>query len=167
MLTNTKCAISLAEIELGAKRSLIGNEFPVAVNLTGIFNTELKRLLIGHKNVTDVHLCDGELGLGTLTLASEVQGETLLVTGDISEGCARVMVWTLWTEGHAASHLCVGPDFSFERLNLEYLILEEHLVLLHSLSDAHVLAVKSGHSPLLSSLELSLRLSGVIGVITV
>ena len=45
--------------------------------------------------------------------------------------------------------------------------MEEHFVLLDGLPDAHVLAVESGHSSLLASLELSLGLGSVIGVVAV
>jgi len=105
--------------------------------------------------------------LGTLALASEVEREALLVAGHISEGCARIVVWTLRTEGHTARHLGVGPDFAFKRLNLENLVLKQHFVLLNCLPDAHILAVESGYSTLLASVLLSLGLGGVIGVVTV
>lgn len=77
------------------------------------------------------------------------------------------MVGTLWAESHTTGHLGVWPDFTFKRLNLENLVLEEHLVLLDSLSDAHVLAVEGSDSSLLASIKLGLGLSGVIGVVTV
>ena len=77
------------------------------------------------------------------------------------------MIGSLWTEGHTAGHLGVGPDFALKRLNLEDFVLEEHLVLLDGLPDAHVLAAKSGHGALLSPLKLGLRLCSVVRVITV
>ncbi len=50
---------------------------------------------------------------------------------------------------------------------MEDLVLEEHLVLLDGLPDAHVLAVEGGHGALLAPLELGLGLGGVVGVVTV
>ncbi len=72
------------------------------------------------------------------------------------------MVGALGTESHTAGHFCVWPNFTLERLNLENLVLEEHLVLFHSLPDAHILAIESGHSPLLAPLHLLLSLSLVV-----
>ena len=77
------------------------------------------------------------------------------------------MIGSLWSEGHTAGHLSVGPDFTLKRLNLEDFVLEEHLVLLDGLPDAHVLAAESGHGALLSPLKLGLRLCSVVRVITV
>ncbi len=72
------------------------------------------------------------------------------------------MVGALRTEGHTASHFCVWPNFTLKRLNLEKLVLEEHLVLFYGFPDAHILAVESGHSPLLTPLHLLLGLGLVI-----
>ena len=121
--------------------------------------------MVSHKNVANVHLSDGELGLGALALASEVERKALLVASDVGKGCAAVVVGALGAEGHTASHLRVRPDFSFKRFDLENFILEEHFVLLNGLSDAHILAIESGHGPLLASFELRLGLCGVVGVI--
>ena len=139
----------------------------MAVDLTGIFDTELEGLLVCDKDVANVHLGDGELGLRTLTLASEIKSEALLATGHVGEGCARVVVGTLGAECHTAGHLGVRPDFAFERLYLEDLVLEEHLVLLNGLTDAQILAIERGYGALLAPLKLGLRLGGVIGVIAI
>ena len=45
------------------------------------------------------------------------------------------MVRTLRTERHAARHFRVRPDLALERLDLEDLVLEEHLVLVDGLLD--------------------------------
>lgn len=39
MLTHAERTVSLAELELGAKRCLIRNQLPMAVDLTSIFDT--------------------------------------------------------------------------------------------------------------------------------
>ena len=129
MLTHAKRAICPAEVELRAERRLVWNQLPMAVDLASIFDTELEGLLVRHEDVTDVHLGDGELGLGALALAGEVQRQALLVAGDIGEGRAGVVVGTLRTERDTAGHLRVRPNLALERLDLEDLVLEEHFVL--------------------------------------
>jgi hypothetical protein len=84
----------------------------VAVDLTGVFDTELERFLVSDKNVADVHFCDGELSLRALALTGEVESQAVLVAGHVGEGRARVVVRALGSEGHTASHLSVGPDFA-------------------------------------------------------
>lgn len=72
------------------------------------------------------------------------------------------MVGALGTEGHTAGHFCVRPNFTLKRLNLENLVLEEHLVLFYGFPDAHILAIESGHSPLLAPLHLLLGLCFIV-----
>ena len=167
MLSDTQSTIGLAKVEFGAEGCLVGYKLPMAVNLTGIFDTELEGLLVCDKDVANVHLGDGELGLRTLTLASEIQSKALLATGHVGESCARVVVGALGAECHTAGHLSVRPDFSFEGLYLGDLVLEEHLVLLDGLADAQVLAIERGYGALLAPFKLGLSLGGVIGIITI
>lgn len=167
MLADSKGAISLAEVELGAEGGLVGDQFPVAVDLACVFDAKLERFLVSDKDVSDVHLGDGKLGLGSLALTGEVKGEALLVARHIGEGRAGVVVRALGSEGHTAGHLCVGPDFALQRLDLEDLILEEHLVFVDGVADGHVLAVQGRYCPLLASLHLGLLFGFVVGVITV
>jgi len=103
--------------------------------------------------------------LGALTLACEVQRKALLIACDVGEGSARVVVGSLWTESDAACHLRIGPDLALEGLDLEDLVLEEHLVFLNGFPDAHVLAVERGDGSLLASLHLLLSLRLVVGVV--
>ena len=112
MLSDTKRAISLAEVKFGTEGGFVRDKLPMAVNFASIFDTELERLLVGHKNVANVHFGDGKLGLWAFALTGEIECEAFLVARDISEGCARVVIGTLWAEGHAAGHLCVWPYFA-------------------------------------------------------
>ena len=139
----------------------------MAVNFAGIFDTELKRLLVGHENVANVHFGDGKLSLWALALTSEVKCKALLVASNVGKCRAGVVVWTLWAEGYTTGHLRVRPNLTLKGLNLENLVLEEHLVLLDGLSDAHVLAVEGSDSSLLASVLLGLGLGGVIGVVAI
>ena len=77
------------------------------------------------------------------------------------------MIGALRAESDTARHLSVGPDLALKRLNLENLVLEQHFVLLNSLSDAHILAVEGRNGALLAPLELGLGLGGVVGIVTV
>jgi hypothetical protein len=139
----------------------------VAVDFASIFDTELERLLVRHKDVTDIHLGDRELSLGAFTLTSEVERETLLIASHVGESRARVVVGALWAERHAAGHFRVWPDLALEGLNLEDFVLEQHFVLLNSFPDAHVFAVESGDGALLAPLEFRLSLGGIVGIVTV
>lgn len=98
-------------------------------------------------------------------MASQVQREAVLVAGHVTEGRARVVVRTLWAERDAASHLGVGPDLAFEWLNLEDLVLEEHLVFVDGLLDGPVLASEGCDCLLLLANLALLELHIVIGVI--
>ena len=81
--------------------------------------------------------------------SSSILSDWLVVKLEISRCQVWLLkVWVMVVQSSkrftfASIHLCFWPDFSFERLNLEYLILEEHLVLLHSLSDAKVILFRS------------------------
>lgn len=74
MLTDAKRTIGLAELKLRAKWRLVGDQLPMAVDLASVFDAELEGFLVGDEDVANVHLSDGELSLGSLTLASEVEG---------------------------------------------------------------------------------------------
>jgi len=81
-----------------------------------------------------------------------------LRAGGVAEGGAGVLVGTLGTEGHAASHFGVGPNLALERLNLEDFVLEQHLVFSYSFLDGLVLAGQGTDGFLLASLVLGLEL---------
>jgi len=78
ILIDTKYTLSLAEMEFGAERSLVWDQLPVAVNLSGVLNTDSEFFLEVHEDVADVLLWKRELSLRTLALAGHVQGEPLL-----------------------------------------------------------------------------------------
>lgn len=59
-------------MELGAERGFIGNELPVAVNLSSVLNANVELILVVHEDVSDVHLGNGELCLRTASLAGHV-----------------------------------------------------------------------------------------------
>ena len=90
-----------------------------------------------------------------------------MVACHITVGWARVVVRTLWSECHCASHFSVGPNFAFKRLDLENFILEEHFVLFNCFSDGSVLASKCCNGSLLFAFFLSSQLCVVVGVIRI
>lgn len=139
----------------------------MTVDFSCVLDTELERFLVSDKDVANIHLRDAKLGLGALALSRKVQRKTLLIASDVSEGSARVVVGALWAESDTTGHLRVGPDLALERLDLENLVLEEHLVFLNGFPDAHVLAVERGDGSLLASLHLLLGLCLVVGVVRV
>lgn len=61
------------------------------------------------------------------------------------------MVGALWSEGHAAGDLGVGPNLSLEGFNGEDLILEEHGVVIDGLLDGLVFSCQGGHRPILTA----------------
>ena len=61
-------------MEFGAEWSLVWDQFPVAVNLSGVLNTDSEFFLEVHEDVADVLLWKRELSLRTLALAGHVQG---------------------------------------------------------------------------------------------
>ena len=65
-------SFSLTETEFSTKWSFIWNQLPMTVNLTSIFDPNLKRLLASHENVTDVHFANAELCLRTFALTTQV-----------------------------------------------------------------------------------------------
>lgn len=139
----------------------------MAVNLSGVLNTDSEFFLEVHEDVADVLLWKRELSLRTLALAGHVQGKPLLRAGGVAESGARVVVWALRLEGHAAGDLSVWPDLALEGLDGENLILEEHWVVLNCLSDTLVLPLECGDSLLLSTLLLGLQFGLIVRVITV
>ena len=167
MVLDSKGAFSLAEVELRSKRCLIRDQFPMTVDFASIFDAQFKRFLVSDKDVADVHLCDRQLGLWAFALPCEIEGKSLLVAGHVGKGCARVMVGALWAEGHAAGHLSVGPNFSFEWLNLEDLVLEEHFIFFNCLSNGGVFPGQGRDCSLLFALLLGVELALVVGVVGV
>ena len=132
--------LGLAEVELGPERGLVWHELPVAVDLPGVLNADIELVLVVDENVSDVHLGDTQLCLRAAALPSHIQGEALLAAGDVAEGGAGVVVGTLGSEGDAAGDLCVGPDLPLQWLYREDLVLEEHRVFIHRLTDRLILA---------------------------
>ena len=105
--------------------------------------------------------------MGTFTLTSHVQCKSFFRTGGIAEGSARIVIGALRFESHAASDLSVWPDLSLKRFNGENLILEEHGVVINSLSDALVFSSKGGDSLLSISLLFEMKFILIVGVIAV
>ena len=165
MVLDSKSALGLAEVELRSKWCLIRDQLPMAVDFAGILNAQFKGFLVSDKNVANVHLRDRQLGLRALALPCEVEGESLLVAGHVCKGRARVMVGTLRAEGYATGHLSVGPNFSFQWLNLEDLVLEEHFIFLYSLSDRGIFPGQSRDCSLFFALLLGVELALVVRVV--
>lgn len=139
----------------------------MAVDLTGVLDADCELFLEVDKDVSNVLLGEGELGLRTFTLPSHVESKSFLRAGGVAESSARVVIRALRLEGHAASDLGVGPDFSLERLDREDLVLEQHRVVLYCLSDPLVLSLESCNSLLLCPLSFEPQLSLIIRVIAV
>jgi len=95
-------------------------------------------------------------------LAREIEAEALLGAGSVAEGSAGILIWPLGTEGHTTCHFGVGPDFAFQRFNLENFVLEQHFIVINSLLYGLVLAGQSVKSLLLSTVELVLELVVVV-----
>jgi hypothetical protein len=154
-------------VELRAKRSLVWNEFPVAVDLACVFNTYSEFSLIVDEDITNVLFWKRKLSLWAFTLSSHVQCESFFRASGVAERGARVVIWTLWLEGDTAGDLSVWPDLSLKWLNCEDLILEKHWVIFDSFSDTLVLSGKSSDGLLLISLSLLHELVLIVGVIRV
>ncbi len=71
---HAKCSFIFAKFEFRAERGFVRNQLPVTVNFTGVFNSNLKGLLAGNKNVANVHLRNTELSLGAFAFPAEIQG---------------------------------------------------------------------------------------------
>lgn len=69
VLLDAKDALALAEAELGAEGRFVGDELPVAIDLSCVLDADFKKFLTGYKDITNVHLSDRELGLGAHALA--------------------------------------------------------------------------------------------------
>jgi hypothetical protein len=139
----------------------------VAIDFTSIFDSDGELSLEVDEDVSDVLLWERKLSLWAFALTSHIQCKSLFGTGGVAESGARIVIWTLRLESHAASDLSVWPDLALKRLDGENLILEEHGVIINCLSDALVLSSKSGDSLLAISLLLEMQLILIIGVIAV
>jgi hypothetical protein len=117
----------------------------VAVNLSGVFNSDIKLVLVVNENISDVHLGDAQLSLWAFSLASHVEAQSFLGASHIAEGSARVVVWTLGLKGHTAGDFSVGPNLSLEGLDRENLILEKHGVFIDSFLNSLVLSGKGSN----------------------
>jgi len=73
----------------------------------------------------------------------------------------------LGSEGNTACHLCVGPDFALQRLDLEDFVLEEHRILCNCLSDRLVLAAKGSKGLRLAALLFRCQLILVVTVVRI
>jgi len=149
-------------VELRAEWRLVWNEFPVAVDLTCVFNSNSEFSHVVDEDITNVLFWKRELSLWTFTLSSHVQSKSFFRASCVAERGARVVVWTLRFESDAACDLSVWPDLSLKWLDGENLILEEHWVILDGLSDSLVLSGKGGNGLLLSSLVLLFELGSII-----
>jgi len=154
-------------VELRAERSLVWNKFPVAIDLTSVFNTNSEFSLIIDEDISNVLFWKRKLSLWSFTLSSHVQGKSFFWASGIAERCAWVVIWTLWLEGNTASDFSVWPDLSLKRLNCENLILEKHWIIFNCLSDSLVLSRQSSNGFFLSSLILLIELLIIVGVIRV
>jgi len=105
----------------------------VAVDLTSVLDADGKLFLEVNEDVTDILLWKGKLGLWTFTLTCHVQSESLLGAGGVAKGSARVVVWTLWLESHAAGDFGVWPNLSLKGLDGEDFVLEEHWIVFDGL----------------------------------
>jgi hypothetical protein len=121
----------------------------MAVDFTGVLDADGELFLEVDKDVSNVLLGKGELGLRTLTLPSHVESKSLLRASGVAESGARVVIWALRLEGHAASNFCVWPDLSLQRLDREDLVLEKHRIVLYSLADSLVLSLEGSDGLLL------------------
>ena len=77
ILVHSKDAFSLAELELGAKWRLVGNELPMAIYLSCVLNAYCKFPAEVDEDVSDVLLRQRQLRLRSLALASHVQCQAL------------------------------------------------------------------------------------------
>lgn len=100
-------------------------------------------------------------------MTSQVECKPVLVAGHVAECGARVVVRTLRTERHAARHFGVWPDLAFEWFDLEYLVLEEHLVFIDGLLDGGILARQGGEDLRLLALAALLHFNCVVRVVGV
>jgi hypothetical protein len=96
----------------------------VTVDLSGVLDANCELFLEVDEDISDILLGEGELSLGTLTLSGHVESKSLLRASGVAEGSARVMIWALRLEGHAARDLSVWPNFSLQRLDREDFVLE-------------------------------------------
>ena len=162
ILVDAEDTLCLAEMEFGSEWSLIGNQFPMAIDFTSVFNSDGKLFLEVDENVSNVLLRERKLSLWALSLACHVQGQSLFRASGVAESCARIVVGTLRLEGHAARDLCVWPYLALEWFDGEDLILEEHWVIVHSFADALILSLESRNGLLLGPLSLELQFGVII-----
>lgn len=130
-------------MELRPERSFIGDKLIVAIDFSSVFDSNFKIILVVHEDVSNVHLCDGELSLRAFALTSHVEGESFLRTGDVAKSGAGVVIGSSWFECNATGNFGVWPDLSLQRLNIEDVVLEEHQVFIYSLSNALKLSCQS------------------------
>jgi hypothetical protein len=149
-------------VELRAEWRLIRNEFPVAIDLACVFNSNSEFSHVVDEDITDVLFWKRELSLWAFTLSSHVQSESFFRASGVAERGAGVVVWTLRFESDAAGDLSVWPDLSLKWLDGENLILKEHWVIFDSLSDSLILSGKGGDSLFFSSFVLLLELVSII-----